>query len=124
MTPTLLIIAFAPFFDSGNSMMHYNLVDCSSGESLHERTAGFYNTWRKTMEHVKNLSVVNISKLPSSIDIDMIYPVDDIGEGANTVLKHFFFSHISFLEELRRGKSLNSLMRKYQSKRTFTLNLS
>ncbi len=124
MTPTLLIIAFAPFFDSGNSMMHYNLVDCSLGESLHERTSGFYNTGHKTMEYVKNLSVVNISRLPSTIDMDRIYPGDEIGERTNAFLKHFFYSHISFLEELRRGKSLNSLMRKYQTKRSFMLNLS
>lgn len=116
---TLEFKSFAPFFDSGNSMMFYNLVDCSIGESLEEKNAGFFNTWRKTMEHVTDLDVLDISKLPTPEMLDKIYPVEQLGERLNAVLKHFFKTHIDFLEGLKSGKSFYSLQKKYRSKNRY-----
>ncbi len=116
---TLEFKAFAPFFDSGNSMMFYNFLDCSIGNSLKEKNAGFFNTWRRTMEHITNFDVVDISKLPALEIMDKIYPQEQLGERTNSVLKHFFKTHISFLEGLRSGKSFYSLQQKYQQKKKY-----
>ncbi len=116
---TLKFKAFAPFFDSGNSMMFYNLLDCSIGNSLKEKNAGFFNTWRKTMEHVTDFNVVDISELPTPEMIDDIYPEEELGQRTNTTLKHFFSAHIDFLEGLRQGKSFYSLQQKYQPKKMY-----
>ena len=116
---TLEFKSFAPFFDSGNSMMFYNLLNCSIGKSLDERNASFFNTWRKTVEHISDLNVVDISKLPTPEMMDKIYPKEELGEKANTSLKHFFRTHIDFLEELRSGKSFYTLYQKYQLKKKY-----
>ncbi len=111
--------SFAPFFDSGNSMMFYNLVDCSIEESLMERNAGFFNSWRKTIERITNLKVLNINSLPTKKVFDTVYPVDELGERLNRVLWHFYETHIDFISQLSQGKSFYSLEKKFKTKRSY-----
>lgn len=73
----------------------------------------------KTMEHVTDLDVLDISKLPTPEMLDKIYPVEQLGERLNTVLKHFFKTHIDFLQGLKSGKSFYRLQKKYQSKNRY-----
>lgn len=66
---TLRFTKLASIFDSGNSMMYKTPDQAEISLSLHEKTNGFYRSYKNSIEYVSDPSIVDTSKLPSMEDI-------------------------------------------------------
>ena len=114
---TLRFIKLAPIFDSGNSMMYQNLGQLSVGYSLSEDTHGFHKTYKSMIEHVSNLNLVDISKLPSSDAISALYAKDPIVSPYAKKLADLFASRAGIIHDIQQGRSYYDAVRKYSPKR-------
>lgn len=102
---SLEFISFVPLFDSGNSMMYRNIYSISLAASLRERTNSFYYSFKSSIEHIEDLNVLDLSKLPISENLKAIYPEDIFGERIVASIIKLYEDHIEFIRRLQSDVS-------------------
>lgn len=103
---TLMIESAAPIFDSGSCKM----LEAEYTENLFLRTKvnGLYNTDGECLSHVKNVNLLDISKLPDTDELMVILnKCENISEARKKKLIDMYKNKINYLLDLQRtqGKS-------------------
>ena len=114
---TLRFTKLAPIFDSGNSMMYKTPDQAAISLSLHEKTNGFYRSYKNSIEHVIDPSIVDISKLPSMEDIEKLYSRDAMLVSFSTRLTYLVHQRASIISDIQNGHSYYEAVKKYTPSR-------
>ena len=109
---TLRFTKLAPIFDSGNSMVYKTPDQAAISMSLHEKTNGFYRSYKNSIEHVSDPSIVDTSKLPSMEDIEKLYSRDAMLVSFSTRLAYLVHQRASIISDIQNGHSYYEAVKK------------
>ena len=101
---TLRFIKLAPIFDSGNSMMYKTPDQVSLSRSLYEKIKGFYRSYKASVEHISDFSLLDVSKLPSKEDIETLYSRDRILAQFSSDFSALIHQRAEIIEAIQNGK--------------------
>ena len=85
--------------------------------SLHEKTNGFYRSYKNSIEHVSDPPIVDISKLPSMEDIEKLYSRDAMLVSFSTRLTYLVHQRASIISDIQNGHSYYEAVKKYTPSR-------
>lgn len=102
---TLNFVKPAPLFDTGNSMFYNRKYNPSTIYNI--EITSFYKTETKFLEMVKNRNALNISKLPSPLELNAYYKDDPYSVVYLDNVKMGYEKKIELLDAYQRGYSLN-----------------
>lgn len=102
---TMKFICPAPIFDSGNSMFYSEdrTKPLSRIEILGRKITSFHDSEEKMISHIKNVDIVDISRLPSVQETKDFYLSNGIMQGKAEFIAANYKTKIEMACELQRG---------------------
>ena len=102
---TLEFISPAPIFDSGNSMFYSSerIKPYTRVELLERKITSFHDNEEKMISHIKNVDIVDLSKVPSKAEVKDFYSKNGIPQDKAEFIAENYATKIEMVSDLQKG---------------------